>query len=413
MKSAEFLYEAANWADIDAIHAAFEDIRKNDPLHFQEMEGYPDFWHVTKHDDIFAVESDIDTFVTKDRIVVSTVEREEQTKQFTGGSVHLIRSLVAMDKPEHPPLRRLTQAWFMPKNLEKQRASVEASAEEAFQRLAAHNGGCDFAKDVAMEFPLRVVMTVLGVPREDYPMMLKLTQELFGPEDPDMKRESDKGIFETYMDYVNYFDKVTKDRQANPTDDVASLIANAEVDGKPLTDEQRLGYYVIVATAGHDTTSYSLSEALHQLGRNPELLERLKADPEGMAPKIAEEAIRYASPVRHFTRTATKDVELSGKQIKEGQSLILWYPSGSRDEDIFPDPHTFNPDRSTAIRHTAFGHGAHMCLGMYLARMEITTFLTLLAKRVATLELTAEPKYTQATFVSGIKSLPMKATLVD
>ena len=176
----------------------------------------------------------------------------------------------------------------------------------------------------------------------------------------------------------------------------------------PLDDMGKLGYYIIVATAGHDTTSYSLTEAVHQLARTPALFERLKQAPEMTSKLITEEAIRYASSVRHFIRTANKDTALGNKVIREGQSVILWYPSGSRDEDVFENPHHFDIDRDQSTRHAAFGHGAHMCLGMHLARLELDTFLIALAERVEAIELLAEPKYMQANFVGGIKSLPVQ-----
>ena len=248
-------------------------------------------------------------------------------------------------------------------------------------------------------------------------MMLRLTQELFGPEDPDIGRKVEDGmsteaaLAATVNELFEYFGALTKEKVANPKDDVASIIANAEIDGAPLDDAGKLGYYIIVATAGHDTTSYSLTEAVHQLAINPDLFERLKQSPEEISRLITEEAIRYASSVRHFVRTANKDTRLGDKAIREGDSVILWYPSGSRDEDVFDNPHDFNIDREMSTRHAAFGHGAHMCLGMHLARLELETFLVALASRVDSIKLIADPKYVQANFVGGIKSLPVTMNL--
>ncbi|MEO1475537.1 MAG: cytochrome P450, partial [Pseudomonadota bacterium] len=215
---------------------------------------------------------------------------------------------------------------------------------------------------------------------------------------------------QTIQEFFAYFTRLTQEKMANPKDDVASIIANATINGEPLDDMRKLGYYTIVATAGHDTTSYSLTEAVHQLARHPEVFARLKDDPETIAPLVTEEAIRYAAPVRHFIRTAAQDTTLGGKAIKQGQSLILWYPSGSRDEEVYDDPQSFNIDRGTAPKHAAFGHGAHMCLGMHLARQEIAAFLKTLAGKVSTIELDGEPKYMQANFVGGIKSMPLRMT---
>lgn len=409
------LYDASAWANSDDIHAVFADLRKNNPVAYHSEDGFPPLWHITKHADIFEVEKNIDIFINEPRTVLTSIEDEEKTRAITGGTLNLVRSLVTMDRPHHTKMRFLTQAWFMPKNLARLQDVIESSAQEGLDVLSSMNGEVDFAKDVALNFPMRVIMAVLGVPREDFPKMLRLTQELFGGSDPEMARDDSgdliQNLLQSYMEYVQYFNAVTASRRENPTDDVASVIANAKLEGEYISDQDILGYYIIIATAGHDTTSYSLSEAVHHLAKSPELFARLKADPEAMAEKITEEAIRCASPVRHFMRTATKDYELRGQKIKKGDTLIMWYPSGSRDEDLFESPDVFNPDRNTSIRHAAFGHGSHLCLGMHLARQEISSFLVKFAKSVESFELAGDTLYTQASFVSGIKSLPIKAVL--
>lgn len=414
---AAFLYPTANWANVHAIHDVFNQLRAKDPVHLCSAEGYPDLWHVTKHADIFEVERRTEDFLNEPRLIISTSEQEAQIRAQTGGSLNRIRSLVTYDAPEHMKLRLLTQSWFMPKNLNKLNDRISDSVDRSLAVLRQQNGVCDFARDIALEYPLRVIMAVLGVPESDYGMMLRLTQELFGPEDPDIGRKVEEGVSadaaigETISDLFAYFTALTQTKIANPQDDVASIIANAQVDGVPLDDFGKLGYYIIIATAGHDTTSYSLSEAMHQLAQDPDLFDRLKQAPDEIAPLITEEAIRYASSVRHFIRTARRDTELGGKTIREGQSVILWYPSGSRDEDVFDDPHTFDIDRDRSTRHAAFGHGAHMCLGMHLARLEIDTFLRTLAAQVRSIDWLGEPKYVQANFVGGLKSLPVRMTL--
>lgn len=413
------LYDSAAWADPDAIHALFARMRREDPVHLCQREGYPDLWHLTKHADIFEVEHQSEAFLNEPRLIVMPLAREKGIRAMTGGSVNLIRSLVTMDPPEHPKMRLLTQAWFMPKNLAQLQGRIDASAAAGLERLRAADGVCDFARDVAMEFPLRVIMTVLGVPETDFPMMLRLTQELFGPDDPDLRRQDvavevdpSVALQRTFAEFSRYFNALTEARRAAPKDDVASLIANAEIDGKPIDNAVALGYYIILATAGHDTTSYSLTEAVRQLAASPDLYARLRRDPDALAPKIAEEAIRYASPVRHFVRTAQRDYTLRGRAIREGQSVVLWYPSGSRDEEVFAEPDVFNPDRDMSTRHAAFGHAAHMCLGMHLARQEVSSFLKLMARDVESLEISGSVRHTQASFVSGIKSLPMSAKVV-
>ena len=410
----------SNWDDPDHVHAVFAALRANEPISRTNDPKYPAFWNITKHADIFEIEKRNDAFLNGPRVAVSTLERETAIRALTGGKLNPFHSLVSMDPPEHQKLRVLTQGWFMPKNLEKLRGRIEDSANKQLDVLAEAGGLVEFSHDVALEFPLRVIMSVLGVPREDYHFMLKITQEIFGPDDPDTQRvehrsgeEAANATMATFAEVANYFGALSDHRRAKPRDDVASIIANGEYEGKPLTVEQQLGYYAIIATAGHDTTSYSLSEAVRQLALNPELYDRLKAEPGEMATKIAEEAIRYASSVRHFVRTAKEDFTLRGQTIKKGDSVILWYPSGSRDEDVFEDPNNFDPDRCTKERHASFGNGPHICLGMHLARLEITTFLALLARRVDRIALNGEPKFLKANFVGGLKKLPIKAEFAN
>lgn len=418
MINAAQLYDTGFWKHPEHVHALFAEMRSKDPIHFCSHPDYPDFWHITSQEHILEVERRKDDFLNEPRTIINTCARESAVRQMTGGKSNLIRSLVTMDGPEHQKMRLLTQAWFMPKNLQRLEQSITNSADSALAVLRDKGGACDFAKEIAMEYPLRVIMSVLGVPESDLPTMLRLTQELFGPNDPDTKRQNADTVADpaaalrkTFQEFSEYFSAITKDRQKNPKEDVASTIANAKLDGIPISDEFAIGYYIIIATAGHDTTSYSLTEAVYQLARRPDIFAQLKAEPEVWAPAIVEEAIRMASPVRHFVRTAAIDCNLGARSIKAGQSLILWYPSGSRDEKVFKQPDEFDPLREANKRHTAFGHGAHLCLGMHLARQENTRFLRMLAPEVDTLSLEGEPRYLQANFVSGIKSLPIRAVM--
>lgn len=419
MIDAAQLYQPTFWKNPEDAHALFARMRAEAPVLHCEADGYPAFWHITKYEDIFEIEKRTDIFLSAPRTIVQTTANEDHIRKMSGGTLAPVRTLVNMDKPEHPKMRMLTQAWFMPKNLVKLNDGINQSIDLALAGLREKDGQCDFAKDVAIEFPLRVIMQVLGVPPEDYPMMLRLTQETFGPEDPDTKTESDKGelaqaeaLLSTVQEFSAYCLALIEERRKNPKDDLSTLLAEAEVDGAPIDPLSLIGYFIIVATAGHDTTSYSLTEAVRRMALAPDLLERLKKDPDTIAPKIVEEAIRIASPVRHFIRTATEDYELRGQTIKTGDAVILWYPSGSRDEDIFERPNEFDIDRDTSVRHAAFGHGAHLCLGMHLARQENIAFLKRFAQEVSDLKVVGDPQYTQAQFVSGIKSMPVSATLV-
>ena len=206
-----------------------------------------------------------------------------------------------------------------------------------------------------------------------------------------------------------YFAKLAAERRANPTDDVASVIANGEVDGEPLPDRDLAGYYIILAAAGHDTTSASIAGAMQALAQDPDQFAKVKADRD-LLPGIVEEAIRWTTPVQHFMRTAAEDVEVGGQMIKKDDWMMLNYVSANHDPAQFDNPRQFDAARSPN-RHAAFGAGAHQCLGLHLARLNMRILFDELLDRIETLELAGEPKRSKSTFVGGLKTLPIKYTL--
>ena len=213
-------------------------------------------------------------------------------------------------------------------------------------------------------------------------------------------------VLATVADFTAYFDAMTADRRAHPRDDVASVIANGTIDGAPLTERGAMGYYLIVATAGHDTTSNTTAGGLWALAENPAEFAKLKANP-GLIASYLEESIRWVTPVKHFMRTATADAEIRGQQIAKGDWLMLAYPSGNRDEEVFDDPFAFKVDR-TPNKHLAFGYGAHVCLGQHLARMEMRILWEELLPRLQSVELAGTPRRTEANFVCGPKAVPIR-----
>lgn len=402
----------------EEIDALYTKLRAEEPLRFMEPIGFRPFWSITKHADILEIEKRSDIFVNSLRTYLSPIEGEEWVKSVTGDT-HLFRTLVDLDDPMHMKLRQLTQAWFMPPNLKKLDARIGQIAKEHVDRMAELGTECDFVKEVAVWYPLRVIMEILGVPKEDEPFMLKLTQEIFGPGDPDVVAETertaeaesytgDRGVdlFQTAQVLFQYFGKLTADRRANPQDDVASVIANGKIDGEPIGEREAMSYYVIVATAGHDTTSSVASAGMLQLIKAPEQLAKLKNDL-SLLPNAVEEMVRWATPVKHFMRTATEDYEIRGKTIRKGDGVCLHYPSGNRDEEVFDAPFEFRVDRDVK-KQVAFGYGVHVCLGMHLARMEIKALFAELLPRLDEISLAGTPKYSRSNFVSGLKSLPIR-----
>jgi cytochrome P450 len=401
------LVTPSSWADEHGIHEQFRWLRANDPVRQLAPDGFEPFWSISKYNDIKEIEQHKALFINDPRPTLGNKMIAEVLKQATGRK-HLVRSLVQMDDPEHSKYRRLTQGWFMGDNLRKLQGRIDELATEYVDRLGDFGGECDFVKDVAIWYPLRVIMSILGVPEADEPLMMKLTQELFGSSDPDVARSFEPlEFFQVVHDFEDYFSRLTAQRRVEPSDDVATVIANAQIDGAPIPELEANGYYIIIATAGHDTTSSTTAGGLLALLDNPAEMAALRADIDGRLPTAIEEMIRWVSPVRHFMRTATQDYELRGRTIKSGESVILWYLSANRDEDIFAEPFTFRTDRADA-KHLAFGFGAHVCLGQHLARMEIAALYKELLARVDHIELAGEPQYTQSTFVGGLKSLPIR-----
>ena len=283
-----------------------------------------------------------------------------------------------MDEPDHLKYRRITQSWFTQQRVGSLEHRIRAIARTSIDRMAEKGSTCDFVSDVAIHYPLHVLMQILGVPQRDEPRMLKLTQELFASQDADLghgeARSGDparhaKELFRLLSEFQAYFVPLMERRRAAPTDDLASVIANAQIDGKPINHFEAISYYVIVAAAGHDTTSSSISGGLWALCENGEAFKKLKADA-GLIPEFVDEAIRWTTPVHHVMRTATADVELHERRIARGDWLMLCYLSANRDEEAFDEPDRFRLDRSNS-GSAIFGQGVHTCLGQHLARLEM------------------------------------------
>lgn len=396
----------STYANPTLLETLMAEFRASDPLPFIQSDSHKPFYIATKHADIIEIARQPDIFKNTQQSVLQT--KEIEAAQAEQGNP--LRTLIHMDDPDHSKFRALTKAWFMPENLKRVEASVRLIADETVDRMLESGPELDFVTEVAVWYPLRVIMSILGVPAADEALMLKLTQELFGADDPDMKREqaADEDRMQTLIDFFNYFNALTASRRANPTDDVASVIANAQIDGAPIGELEAMSYYVIIATAGHDTTSSSTAGGMLALLEHPEELQKVINNP-ALMPLMVDEAIRWTSPVKHFMRYPERAYELRGKTIEAGSPVMLLYPSGNRDEEVFDRPQSFLADRRPN-RHLAFGHGAHHCLGNLLAKMEIRFLYEAMFNRMKTFELIGEPRWVESTFVSGLKTLPVRIT---
>jgi len=413
---AQALIDPAAYAD-GRIHQTYAWLRANNPLGKAEVEGVDPFWVATRHADILEISRQNALFLNGGRSpTLVGKEADQRIREMMGGSPHLLRTLIHMDAPDHPKYRALTQAWFMPPNLRGHEDRIRRIARAAVDKMAATGGRCDFVKEVALHYPLHVVMEIMGVPEEDEPRMLMLTQELFGAADPELGRNGGEAVADqeggrkldisVITDFFNYFNALSAKRRADPKDDLASVIANSKIDGNPISELEAMSYYIIVATAGHDTTSSSTAGALWALAENPGELAKVQADL-SLIPSLVDESIRWTTPVKTFMRTAAEDVEFAGRKMSKGDWLMLCYASGNRDEAVFEAPNAFRVDRRPN-KHLAFGYGAHLCLGQHLAKMEMRILWEELIPRLKSLELAGEPAMSQAVFVNGPKKLPIR-----
>ena len=390
---------------------AYRWLRVNIPFGLAEPPGYSPFFVATRHEDIQAICRANTLFHNADRISI-LVDKAAESASLS--QPRALRPINGMDEPDHMKYRLLTQAWFTPQNVRRREEAIRGIARAAAQKMLATGGECDFVAEVALRYPLHVIMEILGVPEEDEPLMLTLTQQLFGSEDAELKREPTPGLTRAeehariYRDFFDYFSRLAADRRARPRDDVASVIANATIEGKPIDDFEAMSYYVVISTAGHDTTSSSTAGAIQALCEFPEEFAKVQADP-SLIPGLVDEAVRWTTPVQHFLRTATADTQVRGRRVPKGGWVMLCYASGNRDEAVFEEPDRFLCDRRDN-RQISFGYGVHLCLGMHLARMEMRLLFEQLLPHIRTLELAGPPRRSEATFIGGPKSLPIRFT---
>lgn len=388
-------------------HADWARLRRESPVHWCERDEGESFWALTKHEDIVAVSRNPEVFQSAPRLLMSY-------DQGLGEEDSPIRMLLNMDPPEHRAYRSLVSQRFTPRALQRITAQVDSIADEILDGVM-HDGAeaeTDFVATVSGLLPIWVIAQMLGVPRSDWELLFKWTNQTIGAADPEY-REEGKTPRETVdaarHALFHYFADMTEDRRKNPQDDLVSILANSEVDGEPLPTLELLSFYLLLVVAGNETTRNATSGGLLALIENPAELEKLQRDPSLVKP-LVEEVLRWTSPVVHFCRTPNRNVELRGQQIRAGERMVLFYPSANRDADVFDDPDTFRIDRSPN-RHLAFGIGEHFCLGAHVARLELEVIFRHLAARLGHVELAGPVERLRSSVVGGIKHMPIRYRL--
>ena len=349
-------------------------------------------WGVSRYDDVRAVSKDNKTFSNAGGI------RPESGP---------IPMMIDMDDPQHWSRRKLVNRGFTPRRVRESEEKIRAVCDEIIDAIC-ERGECDFVWDIAAPLPLIMIGDQLGFPPEDRKMLLEWSDAMMCA----LTGDPDAGARATdaFVGYTDYASRLIAARRAEPHEDLMSTLVHAEVDGDQLDDDSLIHESLLILIGGDETTRHVITGGAFQLLTDRDQWARLIAERDTL-PTAVEEMLRWVSPIKNMARTATKDVELNGQQIREGQKLLLLYSSANRDEDVFADPFTFDSTR-TPNDHVAFGYGSHFCLGNSLARLELTVMFDRLFERLPDLELVepTEPSYRPANFVSGYESMPVRFT---
>lgn len=383
-------------------HPEWTWLRRNDPVHWTESAYTDPFWAVTRHADIVAIGRNPRDWIIEPRLAVFTREAPEEPTS---------RHLLTMDPPDHGRYRNLVSKAFTPRTVLVWEPKVQAVTRDILDRArdaCDEHGGIDFVADVSAPITIAVIALMLGVPEEDWHLLFRWTNEIIAPEDPEFNRgrSSVETSEAARMELFSYFKQLSEERRARPSGDILSLVVESTIDGKPLDDFELLSYYFLLVVAGNETTRNAMTGGIQCFIDNPGEWKKLVDDP-GLVEGAIEETVRWTTPVIQFCRTATRDMELRGRAIREGESVCLFYASGNRDEEIFEDPFVFRIDRKPND-HVGFGRGEHVCLGAHLARLEIRCMYQQLRERLVSMERTAPVSRVRSSFVGGIKRAPIR-----
>jgi cytochrome P450 len=389
----------------------FDRLRAEDPVHWTpEAPPNSGFWALTRHADIDAVDRDPETFTSTQYVNLEEVDDDLMDRR---------RSMLETDGLRHRALRKLIQREFSQRSLTRNYEDFLGGLTKVTVDNALQNSEFDFVEKVSADFPINVLVRLLDVPVSDTGMLIDWGNQMIGNTDPDYSEhlitdpDSDQYKHLPFrspasLEVFEYGRELARQRKGGDGTDLISILVNrTPEDGEPLSATDFDNYFLLLVIAGNETTRHAISQSMLALIENQDQLKRLQEQPE-LIPNAVEEFLRWASPVYHFRRTATRDVELGGKSIKAGDKVVMWFASGNRDEAVFEDPYRFDVTR-TNIDHLTFGKGSpHACLGSSLARMEIRLMFTELIPRIASIELNGEVTRVRSNFVNGIKKFPVR-----
>lgn len=389
-------------------YATFDRLRAEDPVHWTEEADGSGFWSILRYDDALAVSRDVETFTSSKGIRLEEMDEEETAARLT---------MMELDAPEHTRLRRLVSKGFTRRSVESYEEPIRALAIEVIER-AIQNDTFDFVHDIAEELPMRMLGRLLGTSDEDGRKLVTWGDALLGNTDPDFTdfpvdlTNTDEFRMVPFrspasIEIFKYAQTQAEDRRECPGHDVISQLLEPTTDGEPLTDLEFNNFFTLLVAAGNDTTRYTMTHGMFSFMQHPQLWDAWKADA-SLTPTAVDEVLRTSSVTMHFRRTATKDIEMRGKQIKAGDKVVIWFNAANHDPEAFADPYRYDLARSQND-HMAFGrNGPHLCLGAWLARMEVRLVFEELMKRVDRLEPAGDIKWLRSNFISGIKELPVR-----
>jgi cholest-4-en-3-one 26-monooxygenase len=371
-------------------------------VHWSErITEYPEedgFWSLTRADDIHEVSHDWQTYSSEQGVTALTNAVMP---------VDLVRAMfIGMDPPKHDRLKMLFQRGFTPKRIAEHEGAIRTIAVGVLDRLEGRED-CELVMEVAQPVVSRVIGSFMGIPPEDDEIWARLMNATLGAGDPDLNPEGTANVMQREVPEI--FERCRRliaERRENPTDDLTSVLVHAEIDGQRLEEHEIvMGFFLLVA-AGNDSTKATYSSGMRALLENPDQRRLLIEDP-SLIPSAVEESLRMFPAFAHFRRTATRDIQLNGRTVREGEKVVMWYVSSNRDEARYEDPDRFDVTRNP--EHQAFGAGGrHFCLGTALARLELRILLEETLARFPEMELAGTPEYVHSPFVNQLKSLPVR-----
>ena len=402
------LGEPAFWKlPLEEREGAFLTLRSERAVSFHDqldprLPSGPGFWALTRHADVLEAGTTPKVFSSARGIGI--VDLPPEFLEFFG-------SMIAMDDPRHGRLRRLVSAAFTARQLGK----VEHEVGEAAGRVidaVAEKGECDFVTEISAPFPIRIICNMMGIPESQHAFVFEQTNIILGAGDPEYVGETADVLMAFYnagAALAELMKDLAHTRRNNPTEDLTSVLVRAEIGGDRLTEQEMGSFFVLLVAAGNETTRNAISHGMKALCDHPDQRRIWQQDFDRIAPTAVEEIVRWASPVIFMRRSAVCDAEIGGTKVREGDKLLLFYPSANRDEAVFRDPFRFDVRRDPND-HLAFGGGPHFCLGANLARREITVMFDELFRRLPDLEITGAPDRLFSPFIHGIKHMPCRFT---